>query len=143
MILYSYLNVAQRVNLKGAHHKKKDFCNSVWWQMLTRLNVILQHIQILNRYVVHLWQLYLNSHTKKTGTGKKLVKFVLLMIFRSALGPSALRLGLCLPCTLCGGVAVYILFLWKSQTQKTRRNICICLLTSENNSLYIGLNMKK
>ena len=47
--------VAERIDLKSSHNKKKCF-NNIWWCMLTRhiLVIILQYLQILNLYIVHM-----------------------------------------------------------------------------------------
>lgn len=46
--------VANGVNLKTAHHKKKICYNYEWWQMLTRLTemIILQCIETPNHYCI-------------------------------------------------------------------------------------------
>ena len=49
--------VSKRVDLKISFYKKKNV--TMWWQMLTRLIVviILQYIQMLNHYV-YIWNYY-------------------------------------------------------------------------------------
>ena len=50
------MKVAERVELKSAHHKKRKLCNYVWWWVLSRLTVVLisQYVQILNHFAVYL-----------------------------------------------------------------------------------------
>ena len=63
------MKVAEKVNHKTSHHKKKIV--TVWWQVLTRPIVVIisQYIQISNHYVVLetniICQLYLRKIEKK------------------------------------------------------------------------------
>ena len=54
------MKVAERMDLKSSHYKKK--CNYVCQWMLTELIVVIifQYVQILNHYIVHMKLIHVN-----------------------------------------------------------------------------------
>ena len=63
MVMYSMTTIVNntvfyfwkllRINLESSHHKKKK-CNHVWWQIITRLTVVII-LKYINRILLYTW----------------------------------------------------------------------------------------